>query len=245
MLGPGMIQQMQARCSNCQGSGKAVPDSDICKKCSGDGLIKERKEFEVMIERGMKDGQKITYPGDAGYSDPDSPPGDLIFIVDAKEHETFKRIHSDLVLQKKITLAQAMCGGVISVEQMDGRILKINPPGGNVIQPASWHSIEDEGMPIHGRPHLSGNLYIRFDVELPRSLTEPHRQQLMHMLGEPSMPMDPDDAEIEEKEMEAIDDIESELKERAQYDKQYSGGNAFDSDSDDDLAGRRVQCAHQ
>lgn len=76
MLGPGMIQQIQSRCSNCSGNGYAAPEriiwysifnlwilylDDICTQCDGSGLIKDRKEFKVVIEKGMQNGQKITF----------------------------------------------------------------------------------------------------------------------------------------------------------------------------------------
>lgn len=244
MLGPGMIQQMQSRCSTCGGTGKSAPDSDVCRQCSGDGLIKERKEFEVMIERGMKDGQKITFQGDAGYSDPDVPPGDVIFIVDAKEHPVFKRVHCDLVYQTKVSLTQALCGGVVTIEQLDGRVLKIIPEPESVIQPDSWHCIQEEGMPIHGRPSTHGNLYVHFDVEFPRTITAANRQQLVRILGAPPEPMLDKDVEVEDKEMHGVEDIETELKSRARYEREYNT-NAFDSDSDDEIGGRHVRCAQQ
>ena len=206
--------------------------------------MKERKEFEVHIERGMRDGQKITFQGDAGYSDPEIPPGDVIFIVDAKDHPTFKRVHCDLILQTKISLTQALCGGVITVEQLDGRMLKVIPGPGEVIQPDSWHCIPDEGMPIHGRPSMNGNLYVRFDVEFPQTLTQQDRQQLIQVLGAPPQPMLNDEAEVEDKEMYDVEDIENELKSRARYEREYGSTNAFDSDSDDG-GPQRVQCAQQ
>lgn len=53
-LGPGMVQQIQQRCSNCTGSGSMVPPSDVCGQCKGKGLVPEKKTFEVTIEPGMK-----------------------------------------------------------------------------------------------------------------------------------------------------------------------------------------------
>lgn len=53
-LGPGMVQQMQSRCSACGGAGSAVPPSDTCGGCKGKGLVPEKKTFEITIEPGMK-----------------------------------------------------------------------------------------------------------------------------------------------------------------------------------------------
>jgi DnaJ family protein A protein 2 len=50
-LGPGMMQQIQQRCSQCGGTGYATPASDRCPACEGTCLIAEKKVFEVHIEK--------------------------------------------------------------------------------------------------------------------------------------------------------------------------------------------------
>ncbi len=57
-LGPGMVQQIQQRCSTCGGSGSVVPPNDLCGTCKGKGLVAEKKTFEVTIEPGMKQVRK-------------------------------------------------------------------------------------------------------------------------------------------------------------------------------------------
>ena len=43
-------------------------------------------------------------------------------------------------------------------------------PAGEVIKPDSWRCVNDEGMPVHGRPYEKGNLYIHFTVKFPDEL---------------------------------------------------------------------------
>ena len=50
-LGPGMMQQIQQRCSQCGGSGYATPLSDRCNTCDGSCLVAEKKVFEVHVEK--------------------------------------------------------------------------------------------------------------------------------------------------------------------------------------------------
>ena len=47
--------------------------------------IKERKILEVHIDKGMKDGQKITFSSE-GDQEPGIEPGDIIIILDEKPH---------------------------------------------------------------------------------------------------------------------------------------------------------------
>lgn len=61
--------------------------------------MKERKILEVHIDRGMKDGQKIPFSRE-GDQEPGIEPGDIIIILDEKEHPVFRR--SDLDLNMKM-----------------------------------------------------------------------------------------------------------------------------------------------
>ena len=74
-------------------------EKDRCKTCQGRKTVKERKILEVHIDRGMKDGQKITFTSE-GDQEPGIEPGDIIIILDEKEHPVFKR--SDLDLHTKM-----------------------------------------------------------------------------------------------------------------------------------------------
>lgn len=53
---------------------------------------------------------------------------------------------------------------------------------GEVIKPDSWKCINEEGMPVHGRPYEKGNLYIRFSVKFPESLSSEEVTQLKQVL---------------------------------------------------------------
>lgn len=50
-LGPGMVQQIQQRCSRCGGGGYSCPPADKCGQCDGKGLAPEKKVFEVRPHR--------------------------------------------------------------------------------------------------------------------------------------------------------------------------------------------------
>ncbi len=63
-------------------------------------LVPEKKVFEVHIEPGHRNNSKVVLRGEAGCSDPDMQPGDVVFILEARPHKTFRRIASDLVYEK-------------------------------------------------------------------------------------------------------------------------------------------------
>ena len=69
------------------------------------GLMSERKVFEVHIEQGHKYGAKVVLRGEAGMSELGVLPGDVIFVLEAKPHKIFKRANNDLVMEKVCSLA--------------------------------------------------------------------------------------------------------------------------------------------
>ncbi len=52
-------------------------------------VVRERKVLEVHVDKGMVDGQKITFSGE-GDQEPGLEPGDIIIVLDEKEHPVFK-----------------------------------------------------------------------------------------------------------------------------------------------------------
>jgi len=248
-IGPGMMQQIQQRCSTCSGAGYSCPLSDRCGRCSGKGLTPDKKIFEVHVEPGMRSGSKIVFRGEAGSDSPDVLPGDLIFVLDPKEHPDFKRIGCDLFLEKSVSLIDALTGAHFHIPTLDNRALEVNSSG-QVIKPDAWMCVREEGMPIQGRPFEKGNLYIHFTVDFPNAVSEQQATALRAAFGGPTaangaVPMDAE--HVEDVSLNVVKDIESEIKMRREWEKR-SGSSAYaDSDSDEDMPGRgqRVQCAQQ
>lgn len=52
-------------------------------------VVRERKILEVNVDKGMVDGQKITFSGE-GDQEPGLEPGDIIIVLDEREHRTYK-----------------------------------------------------------------------------------------------------------------------------------------------------------
>lgn len=68
-------------------------------------MVPEKKVFEVAIEKGHKHSQKIILRGEAGCSEPNTTPGDVVFVLEQKPHKVFKRIGHDLVMDKVSSFA--------------------------------------------------------------------------------------------------------------------------------------------
>ena len=106
-LAPGMVQQRQSVCSDCNGEREVINEKDHCKKCEGKKVIKEVKILEDHIDKGMKHGQRITFTGEADQA-PGVEPGDIVLLLQEKEHEVFQRDGNDLHMTYKIGLVEAL-----------------------------------------------------------------------------------------------------------------------------------------
>ena len=83
----------------------------------------------------MADGQKITFSGE-GDQEPGLEPGDIIIVLDEKEHGTFKRSGTDLIMKFNINITEALCGFKKTVTTLDDRTLVIQTiPGKLFILP--------------------------------------------------------------------------------------------------------------
>lgn len=168
-LGPGMVQQMQVACPSCRGACKIVDEKLKCKTCKGKKVYKDRKVLEVNVEKGMRNGQKVRFAGEADEA-PNTIPGDVNFIVNEKEHDVFTRKGADLAIKVELKLSEALCGFTKTITHLDGRVLKIESQSGSVVKPESVRVIEGEGMPFHGNPFTKGRLFIIFKVQFPATL---------------------------------------------------------------------------
>jgi len=236
-IGPGMIQQTQSMCSDCQGQGERFNSKDRCKNCNGLKVERKKKILEVHIDKGMKDGQKITFHGE-GDQEPGLEPGDVVIVLDQKEHDVYIRQgDNNLSMMMNIKLVEALCGFKKTIYTLDKRHLIVTSPPGQVVKPKDTKCIMNEGMPIYREPFERGQLIVIFEVEFPEKHWLP--EHLLPKLENLLPPRDPtmitDD--MEEVDLCNIDDY---------YTQQRSRGEREAYEEDDDEGPRGgVQCQTQ
>eukprot|EP00850_Spirogloea_muscicola_P009069 SM000050S16994 [mRNA] locus=s50:342576:344951:+ [translate_table: standard] len=240
-LGPSMIQQMQHVCPECKGSGETISEKDKCTACKGNKVVQEKKLLEVHVEKGMLNGQKITFPNEADEA-PDTVTGDIVFVLQQKEHPIFKRKADDLFVEHTLSLTEALCGFHFPLTHLDNRQLLIKTNPGEIIKPGQFKAINDEGMPQYQRPFMKGRLYIHFSVDFPESGSLSLEQT---KLLESVLPPRPSSSQLTEMELDECEEttlhdvnIEEEMRR-----KQQAAQEAYEED--EETAGPRVQCAQQ
>ncbi|KAJ8753572.1 hypothetical protein K2173_022813 [Erythroxylum novogranatense] len=133
----------------------------------------------IEIKPGWKPGTKITFPEKG--SVPFGIPADLVYVIDEKPHAIYKRDGNDLVLNREITVVEALTGKCIELTTLDGRILVI--PLTNIVKPGHEIIVPNEGMPYSSEPRKRGNLRIKIDVAYPSTLTAKQKSELRTIFG--------------------------------------------------------------
>ncbi|KAG4305895.1 hypothetical protein PORY_000805 [Pneumocystis oryctolagi] len=233
-LGP-MIQRFQTICPDCNGEGEHIKEKDRCKECKGKKTISERKVLSVHIDKGMKEGQKIVFNGE-GDQGPNIIPGDVIFVLEQKEHALFKRRDDDLYTVHKIDLLTSLAGGKVFIQHLDDRFLEISILPGQCIKPGDIKVIQGYGMPSY-RHHDYGNLYVRFEIEFPPPffITDPASFSLLERVLPPRTESRlSNDAIIEEVVISDVDPMQEARAEGAS--KGARGTNGMSEEYDEESA---------
>jgi len=235
-LGPGMMQQIQSMCGECHGEGERVDPKLRCKKCNGRKVNRERKILEVSVDKGMEDGQKVTFSGE-GDQEPGLEPGDIIIVLDEKAHGVYKRNGMDLIIKMDISLTEALTGMRKTVKTLDDRTLVIQTVRGEVIKSGDLKMVRGEGMPQYRNPFEKGRLIIQFNVVFPSSLEPSVAEKLAAILPPAVEPILPD--EVDEVDLNDFDPEEDRQQQRhRQYDDDDEGHHGHPG-------GPGVQCATQ
>ncbi|XP_010548385.1 PREDICTED: dnaJ homolog subfamily B member 1 [Tarenaya hassleriana] len=152
---------------------RVVPD-DFGKPKTVEEILK------IDIKPGWKKGTKITFP-EKGNHEPGFTPADLIFVIDEKPHSVYKRDGNDLIVERNVTLLEALTGFTLTLTTLDGRNLTI--PVLDIVKPGREIVIPNEGMPISKDPSKKGDLKINFEIVFPSRLTAEQKSDLKRVLG--------------------------------------------------------------
>ena len=148
-------------------SGANIP-LDIDRWILENGIkIVEKETIYVNIPKGIDDNEIIILR-DKGNCLNETIKGDIKLFVNIVNNTLFKRSGLDLILEKSITLKDALCGFSFEIKYINGKSYTINNNSGNIIQPNYKKMIPNMGLV---RDDHKGNLIILFNVEFPEKLT--------------------------------------------------------------------------
>ncbi|KAL2432824.1 DnaJ protein-like protein xdj1 [Exophiala dermatitidis] len=211
-VGPGMLTQRMVECGACEGTGQVWNPKDKCKKCKGKRVTEERKQLELYIPRGAREGDQIRLEGEADQIPGAEQTGDIIFHLVELPHETFQRSGNDLTAKIHITLAEALTGfHRVVLKHLDGRGIELNHPQtpGQILRPGEVLKVRGEGMPLK-KSDAKGDLYLVVEVEFPEDgyFSDPSAlEALRKLLPPPPPPIEAEEADEVSFEVADIDEI--------------------------------------
>jgi len=127
------------------------------------------KDIRLTIPAGVRDGQVIKIKGHGGDGVNGGPNGDLHIRFVIENNTKFKLDNDNLYATVDLDLYTALLGGEITVDTFNGKVkLKINPETQN----GTKVKLKGKGFPIYKKEGSFGDLYITYQITLPKNLTE-------------------------------------------------------------------------
>jgi DnaJ family protein A protein 2 len=223
-LGPGMFQQMRTHCPDCDGRGEVVAESSKCVDCKGKKVISDQKIINVEIDKGVHEGKKICFSGEAS-QEPGMETGDVIFVIQELPHDSFKRSGDDLIMEREISLLDALTGFSFEFKHLDDRPVVIQISPGDIIKPDDIREVPGLGMPIYTRSYDFGNLYVKFNVKFPTALNNDQSTKLKTVFNPSPTPMDDGNSEkvtAQQFDKDRFKSRKEEEQERRYYEQQQN-----------------------
>ncbi len=135
----------------------------------------KKKIINIQIPPGIENGQQIKYSGMGDDSIPDLRAGDLIVNIRIRPHPVFRREGDSVIVEKTISVWDAILGSNLNVTTIDNKNITITIPPGT--QPDTILSCRGEGLP-NIRTRQRGNLLMKIKIDIPRMLDESQRNLL-------------------------------------------------------------------
>lgn len=168
----GMFSQVSV-CPNCGGVGEVI--SEYCRKCSGEGRIRVKKDIKVKIPPGVSKGSILRVAGEGDAGPKGGPPGDLFVYLDVEEIPEIQRDGINLLSTVSISYLDAILGAAVQVKTVEGNTELQIPPG---TQPGDVLVLAKKGAPKLNRPSIRGDHLFTIKVTIPKRISAKERDVL-------------------------------------------------------------------
>jgi DnaJ-class molecular chaperone len=138
----------------------------------------EHETIYVTIPKGVDDGEIIILR-EKGNILNETIKGDLKVFIKINNETIFKRFGLDLILEKRISLKDALCGFSFEIKYVNGKSYTLNNTRGNIIPPEYKKIYPNMGLEREG---FKGNMIIHFHLDFPELLTEDQIVKLNEIL---------------------------------------------------------------
>lgn len=164
------IMSQVSTCTKCGGDGKIV--TDHCPRCSGQGNVKSKREFGVVIPPGVSDGATMQFQGEGNRDEKSGVVGDLLVVLHIEEERGIQRDGLNLYSKIAIDYTEAILGTVTKVKTIEG-LKDLRIPSG--IQPGDTVKISRMGVPDVNNPFVRGDHIFVVNILIPKDLSVAER----------------------------------------------------------------------
>lgn len=168
-------------CTNCGGSGRVI--SEPCTTCAGEGRVHREDSIKVRIPAGVEAGNYLPVRGKGNAGRRGGATGDLIVVIDEKEHPFFERNGNDIIYQLVISFPDAVMGGKYEVPTLDGTETVKIEPGTNANR---MIKLRGKGIP-NLNSYGSGDEIIVIDIYIPNSVSAKEKAMLKELAQSPNI----------------------------------------------------------
>ncbi|SDG71330.1 molecular chaperone DnaJ [Psychroflexus sediminis] len=183
-------------CPTCKGSGQVtrvtntilgrMQTASPCTACGGSGQIIDKKgqgtdahglkvteeTVSIKIPAGVEDGMQLKVSGKGNEPVGDGVPGDLIVLIEVKEHESLQRDGENLHYDLYISYPEAALGASKEIQTVNGKVrIKVEPgvQGGKILR------LRNKGLPnLNG--YGIGDLLVHINVWTPQTLSKEQKE---------------------------------------------------------------------
>lgn len=157
----GQIRQSTG-CPDCQGSGKQIKNK--CNDCNGLGTTLKDQTVDVEIPAGVGNGMQLTMHG-FGNQIRDGIAGDLLILIDEIREHWFRREGGNIIVDKEISVIDAIIGSTVSVKTPHGDVSLAIEPG---TEHGRIFRIAGKGVPDIN--YGMGSLVVNVKIKIPKSI---------------------------------------------------------------------------
>jgi curved DNA-binding protein len=141
----------------------------------------QMEKISVKIPPGSLPGKRLRVSGKGVASPMGGAPGDLYVKLKELEHPVFKREGTDLSVDRRIKLTEAILGTKVTVPTLDGKTMSLKVPPGT--QSHTRMRLKNYGLPLpNGKSR--GDQYVRIIVETPANLTKKQKALVEELIKE-------------------------------------------------------------
>jgi molecular chaperone DnaJ len=168
-------------CPACNGSGQII--ADHCSNCRGEGNVIGETTIKATIPAGVESGNYLPLRGKANAGRRGGEPGDLIVIIEEKEHEEFRRQQDNVIYHLTLSFPEAALGTEKTVPTLYGTE-KIKIDAGS--QPGTIITLREKGIP-HLNSHGKGDQFVYLNIFVPTNLNSTEKNILKELSTSPNI----------------------------------------------------------